>query len=34
MPVMQERAIRAARADDQADGSAGNYTLRLGSSGR
>jgi hypothetical protein len=32
MPLVQERAIRAAGSHDQADRNARNYTLRLGSS--
>jgi len=34
MPVMQERAIRAASSHDQADARAGDRALRLGTSGR
>jgi len=34
MPVVQERAIRAARAHDQADDGARDDALRLGASGR
>jgi len=32
MPVMQERAIRAARVHDQAGRNAGDRALRLGAS--
>jgi len=34
MPVIQERAMRAARAHEQADGSARDHALGVGASGR